>query len=179
MYASNITYPTGREYIGFKKEYDIDELEQKFALWKQKMIEMSKALGVYLGPVKNAKTFATLSKIKFKNKASKMITALGYVIEKEFVYNDGVDFIVYKRGTQKDDKVYFRIKKHTDVTPEEMLKRFLEDIKDKGKFKMKNYMTCGKYSKKAKEFAEKYNIKLYDDNALTKILKKLAELERK
>jgi restriction endonuclease Mrr len=141
------------------------------------MISIAKERGVYMGPVKTARVFSSLSKIKFKNIAHKMITSLGYIIETEFIYKEGVDFIGYKRNARKQDKVFFRIRKWSDVIPVENIKQFNQDVKaSRVPVRTKMLVTCGKYSKKAKEFAEKYSIKLYDDRIVTKILSRLAEM---
>ncbi|MGM0608327.1 MAG: tetratricopeptide repeat protein [Candidatus Muiribacteriota bacterium] len=178
IYASNISYPTAREFTGFSKEYDIDKLEQEYNLWKQKLIDNAKKRGVYIGPVKSAKVFATLSKMKFKNIAYKIVTSLGNVVEKEEIYPEGVDFVTYKRNAGKSDKIFFRIRKWTDIITEEKITKMHKDLKDsKTKYKIKYLMCCGKFTKKAKEFAEKYNIKIYDARILTNILSKIASRE--
>ncbi|MFA7577697.1 MAG: restriction endonuclease, partial [Candidatus Muiribacteriota bacterium] len=178
IYASNITYPTAREYIGLKKEYDIDELDQHLGLWKQKMISLAKSRGVYIGPVKSAKVFSTLTKLKFKNMSHKIVTSLGYVIETEKIYKDGVDFETYKRSAKKTEKIYFRIRNWNDVVTEENVGMLAKDVKETGKkFATVILASCGKYTKKAKENAEKYNIRLYDSKLLDNILKKINDKE--
>ncbi|MCK9223869.1 MAG: tetratricopeptide repeat protein [Candidatus Muirbacterium halophilum] len=177
LFSSNITYPTGREFINFKNEYDVNQLEQSLGLWKQRMIAIAKERGVYLGPVRSAKVLSILSKIKFKNISYKVITSLGYIIDKEIIVKDGVDFVAYKRGSRKTEKIFFRIRNWTDIIQEDHINQMLTDIKNSGdNIKTKTLMICGKFSKKAKEYAENKSVKLYDERVVSSILKKISDL---
>jgi len=176
IYSSNVQPPTAREYLNFKTNYDLDQLEQELGIWKQRMVRIAKERGVYIGPVKTARVMATLSKVKFKNIAHKLISSIGYVIEKEIVFKNGVDFIAYKKSAKKADKVFFRIRNITDVVSQEVLQQFVKEAKEKS-VKGMTFIACGKYSKKAKEFAENYKVKLFDERVLTNLLTKIADKE--
>jgi|GEM_PF-5860428 len=176
IYSSNVQPPTAREYLNFETTYDLDKLEQELGIWKQRMVKIAKERGVYVGPIKTAKVMSTLSKVKFRNTAHKLVSSIGYVIEKEIIFNKGVDFIAYRKNAKKEEKIYFRVRNISDVVSQDVLEQFIKDIQDK-KVKGRTFIACGKYSKKAKEFAEKYKVKLFDERSLTNLLTKIADKE--
>lgn len=171
-YSSNKNFKTGKEYIGFRNEWDVAELEDEFEKWKNDFdrrrqressgddIKFSSALAYSRAPAD-----------VFRKTARKIVGGLNYDINTESRQKSGIDYYC-KHRKDEVNMVLISFRTWTHPIGVEEITEIRTALKSQNCARA-ILMTCGEIREKAKEMAKNSGIKLVNQLQLTHILKKL------
>jgi len=170
IYCINETIPNIEIVIGHPKKYSLELLNQEFTQWKHNNQELLN-LKYSKGLPRSASKLAKSNSVTFKKTSRMIITHYKLIIEKEELKPAGLNYVC-KASIEDSNRILLCIRNWEDELSEQPIYDVLDELKNTGS-NIGMFITCGKFSRKAKQLAKKNQLKIMGAKALDKLLMQL------
>lgn len=167
IYCINETLPNIDIVIGHPKKYDIELLNQEFSQWKHENQELLN-LKFVKGIPRNSARLAKANSAAFKKTCRMIVEHYNLIIEEEQLKAAGLNYICHS-NTKNKKKVLLCVRNWVDELSEQPIYDVLDEIKSNN-CDIGMFITCGKFSRAAKQLAKKNKLKIMGAKALDKLL---------